>query len=333
MQLAGQRLGGRPLGVVARAAMAASSAGSSQERAREVMQELRAIVPFRAVMLASVDAATGRGRTVLREEYSDRTAEYLEGVEFHDEVVKPFGFDRCGWPFRERDMPIDPLELRVVSDYLRPDGMVEGLLSALRAPDGRYLGFLILSVDDVRHPSDAACAVVGHIAPLLANVVDPLQSAAWMASMLLEDESAVALLPDGTAVMLRGAPREALLDADSDIRRAAGRLLAEPRGRTAAFVVPRGERGWYCCSVLSCGDGAVVIAARDADDLYELTRRELEVLGHLVAGRSNPEIAKILWITPRTVRAHVEHILAKLEVPSRSAAVARAMDEGLLLAV
>ena len=332
MQLAGLRLGGRPLRVVARAAMACSSAGSSQDRVRQVMQELQEIVPYRAAMLASVDAATGKGRAVLREEYSDRTVRYLEGGGFHDEVVRPFGFDRGGWPFRERDLPIDPLELRVVADYLRPDGMVEGMLSALRAPDGRYLGFLILSVDDSRHPSDAACAVVGHIAPLLANVLDPLQSAAWMASTLLEEESAVAVFPDGTAVTLKGTPRPELSDAESRIRQTAARLALDPRRRTVGFVVPRDEPGWYGCRVFCCADGVVVVAVRELDHLYELTRRELEVLLHLVAGQSNPEIAKVLWITPRTVRAHVEQILAKLEVPTRSAAVARAMDEGLLLA-
>jgi DNA-binding NarL/FixJ family response regulator len=55
------------------------------------------------------------------------------------------------------------------------------------------------------------------------------------------------------------------------------------------------------------------------------------VLTSLVDGASNGEIAAQLWVTTRTVRAHVEHILEKLGVASRAAAVGRAVVEGLLL--
>ena len=59
-----------------------------------------------------------------------------------------------------------------------------------------------------------------------------------------------------------------------------------------------------------------------------LTPRELEVLGLLVAGRSNQQIAGRLAITPRTVAAHVEHILHKLNVPTRTEAAVRAERDG-----
>jgi DNA-binding NarL/FixJ family response regulator len=83
---------------------------------------------------------------------------------------------------------------------------------------------------------------------------------------------------------------------------------------------------------MRCRDDVTLLAVGERGDLYCLTRRELEVLSHLAAGESNAEIARQLWVTTRTVRAHVERILEKLEVSSRSGAVARAMDEGLLLA-
>jgi predicted ATPase/DNA-binding CsgD family transcriptional regulator len=53
-----------------------------------------------------------------------------------------------------------------------------------------------------------------------------------------------------------------------------------------------------------------------------LTRREREVLRLLADGRSDREIAAALSISPKTVGLHVSHLLAKLEVPSRAAAVA-----------
>nr|WP_281373230.1 LuxR C-terminal-related transcriptional regulator [Kineococcus aurantiacus] len=60
-----------------------------------------------------------------------------------------------------------------------------------------------------------------------------------------------------------------------------------------------------------------------------MTPRELEVLGLVVDGCSNPEIARTLTVTPRTVAAHVEHVLVKLGAPTRTLAAVRAEREGL----
>ena len=49
----------------------------------------------------------------------------------------------------------------------------------------------------------------------------------------------------------------------------------------------------------------------------DLSSREVEVLRLLVAGRTNREIAKSLFISPRTASKHVGNILAKLGVGSR----------------
>ena len=61
-----------------------------------------------------------------------------------------------------------------------------------------------------------------------------------------------------------------------------------------------------------------------------LSSRELQVLRLLAAGASNPDIGKNLYISRRTVEHHVEHILRKLGVSSRTAAVAYALTHGLL---
>jgi DNA-binding NarL/FixJ family response regulator len=61
-----------------------------------------------------------------------------------------------------------------------------------------------------------------------------------------------------------------------------------------------------------------------------LSPRELEVLRLLANGASNPEIGKTLYISRRTAEHHVEHILTKLEVTSRTAAVAYALTNELL---
>ncbi|MGW3495766.1 response regulator transcription factor [Streptomyces sp. NPDC001020] len=60
-----------------------------------------------------------------------------------------------------------------------------------------------------------------------------------------------------------------------------------------------------------------------------LSPRELQVLAELTVGRTNREIAERLHITPRTVGTHIEHILAKLDLPNRAAAAARAAAWGI----
>jgi len=68
-------------------------------------------------------------------------------------------------------------------------------------------------------------------------------------------------------------------------------------------------------------------AANPASDL--LTPREQEVLALLVEGKSNGAIAEALYISERTVTTHLSRLYTKLEVSTRSEAIARAMRTGL----
>jgi DNA-binding CsgD family transcriptional regulator len=64
---------------------------------------------------------------------------------------------------------------------------------------------------------------------------------------------------------------------------------------------------------------------------YGLTKRELEVLRLVAAGRTNKAIADELVLSERTVDRHVSNIFAKLGVSSRAAATAVAYEQGLIL--
>lgn len=59
-----------------------------------------------------------------------------------------------------------------------------------------------------------------------------------------------------------------------------------------------------------------------------LSPRELTVLIWMIRGKTNLEIGWILGVRERTIRFHVERIFAKLDVTSRSQAVAVALEEG-----
>jgi DNA-binding CsgD family transcriptional regulator/tetratricopeptide (TPR) repeat protein len=61
-----------------------------------------------------------------------------------------------------------------------------------------------------------------------------------------------------------------------------------------------------------------------------LTEREVEVLKLVAEGRSNPDIARALVLSPKTVERHLSNIFTKLAVPSRTAAAAYAHEHGLM---
>ncbi len=61
-----------------------------------------------------------------------------------------------------------------------------------------------------------------------------------------------------------------------------------------------------------------------------LSQRELEVLKLIVEGKSNPEIAKVLYLSPNTIKTHVRGIMNKLSVDDRVQAAVVALRSGLL---
>jgi non-specific serine/threonine protein kinase len=85
-----------------------------------------------------------------------------------------------------------------------------------------------------------------------------------------------------------------------------------------AFVLPQGDPEPMARLAL------VSDAEHDA-----LSTREREVLALLASGQTNQQIADALFISRRTVTNHVASILAKLGVPTRAAAAAHAVREGL----
>jgi DNA-binding CsgD family transcriptional regulator len=78
-----------------------------------------------------------------------------------------------------------------------------------------------------------------------------------------------------------------------------------------------GER----CVTIQRAEGALLLEESHASP--DLTPREREILDRLALGETNKEIAVMLQANPATVRKHLEHIYAKLDVHTRTAAVNR----------
>jgi LuxR family maltose regulon positive regulatory protein len=77
------------------------------------------------------------------------------------------------------------------------------------------------------------------------------------------------------------------------------------------------------------------VATHDREDrplslIEPLTEREKEILGLIAAGRSNPDIAELLYLSLNTVKWHAKNLYGKLGVGNRVQAIARAQELDLL---
>jgi two-component system nitrate/nitrite response regulator NarL len=111
---------------------------------------------------------------------------------------------------------------------------------------------------------------------------------------------------------------------------ARGYLLKDVDRRTICDAITAVARGSTVFSP-DLHDGiAEQIRAHRHDPRPRLSPREREILTLAAEGRSGPEIARILFLSPSTVKTHLANIYDKLDVSDRAAAVAKALREGVL---
>jgi DNA-binding NarL/FixJ family response regulator len=119
-------------------------------------------------------------------------------------------------------------------------------------------------------------------------------------------------------------------------------LVAALRAGARGYLLKGASHTDIVQALRTIAGGGAVFGAGPADRLLNhvmgrpaatpfpsLTPRELEILGMLAAGSGNQDVARRLFLSPKTVRNHVANILAKLDVPDRAQAIALARSAGL----
>ncbi|MGY1740595.1 MULTISPECIES: response regulator transcription factor [unclassified Blastococcus] len=314
----------------------AASSGPLPERSQGMLEALRRLVPFDAAWLAVTDpmrtSYTCAGSTALDE----HTLQYLSGPRMaHD--IEVAHADRARPPLSPSDLPYPAADLPTWAECFIPAGLHEALGVVLFDRGGRHVGHLALLYGSKEPPSPVARRRLQQLTPVLAHGLDPLRSLAAAAQLVRGATAGAVLCRDSGSLTLPGLDGDALLAEASPVVAIARSHIDDGQVFTS-FLWPRGGRhapdGHVRVTVLAGTDeapasvlGTVVLSP--VADLRGLTPRELEVLGLLIDGCSNQQIARALVVAPRTVAAHLEHILAKLDAPTRTLAAVRAEREGL----
>lgn len=314
----------------------AASTGPLSERTREMLEMLRRIVPFDAAWLALADPWSSSYTCAASVALDGGTLQYLSGpatardIELtHTDPARP--------PLSPSDLPYPAAELPTWAECFIPGGLHEALGVPLLDAGQRHVGHLALLFSSKEPPPLVMRRQLHRVTPLLARGSDPLRSLDAAARVVRGATAGMVLCHDRATRPLSGLHGDALLAEGSPVVAIARSFIAD--GQVfGSFLWPRGGRhapdGHVRVTVLANPEeattkllGAVVLSP--VTDLRGLTPRELQVLGLLIEGCSNQQIARALVVAPRTVAAHLEHILVKLDAPTRTLAAVRAERQGL----
>ncbi|MDP9491783.1 MAG: helix-turn-helix transcriptional regulator [Actinomycetota bacterium] len=216
--------------------------------------------------------------------------------------------------------------MRIYDLWLKPYGIEHELNVAIPSPMW-HTKTVLLARREGRDFTERDRLVLDLLQPHLSRLWQAARTRRLLAAALAEldrtpadDPRGVVLLGNAAEIEFASAPARRLLH---DF------FPAESRERLPAALVK-----W-----LETGDGPLVrlrgsrrLTVERADDALvlkethvevELTTREREVLAWVARGKTNAEVARLLWLAPSTVRKHLENIYAKLGVSTRTAAVAR----------
>ena len=297
---------------------------------------LRRLVPFDAAWLALADPMSSSYTCVASTDLDHCTLEYLSGPTMaHD--IEVTHTDPARPPLSPSDLPYPAADLPTWAECFIPAGFHEALGVALFAGGQRHVGHLALLSSSTQPPAPIVRRRLHQLTPVLARALDPLRSLGAAARVVRGATAGMVLCRDSATRPLPGLHGDALLAEESPVVTIARSRIDDGQIFTS-FLWPRGGHhapdGHVRVTVLASPEEATTnllgtVVLSPVTDLRGLTPRELEVLGLLIDGCSNQQIARALVVAPRTVAAHLEHILVKLDATTRTLAAVRAEREGL----
>lgn len=294
---------------------------------QEALRALGEAIPADAATLVGVDPVTGDHVQFAGIGYPAATSNRLAGqftkTSWHRKILDrelPESIsDEAGQSFRQGWF---------YAEHVEPAGFRDAMTGALRHR-GRYVGLINLSVCRAGVFDTDSRRLLAAVIPAFAVLAARL---AWTG-----DDAGVpvgadaSLIAGGEVVPIPDRTRPPMLD-----EAAFRHLVAEFalwHGYRLSLLWPVG-RDWFrvCLShqKLAGFRPAVRVEAWPTGLPYSLSPRELDVVARVAMGQSNQAIAQGLFLSPRTVHSHVEHILRKTGANSRAEVAAMAIRDGLM---
>lgn len=314
---------------VLRFVAAAEELGGDEPFTPEVLEELGRLVEADWVSYCELDRVRRRGRHLTGrpgDEHVESPVSYWDIAAEH-----PVCWRRNAGDFRALKLSdfVTQKQLRksrVYALWFRPTGVDHELNVAIPSPLWHTKTFLFdrgpgadftardRRVLDLLQPHLGRLWAAARTRRQLRAAIEGLESASE------QDTRAVLLLsPGGVIELASPAAARMLRDyfGEVDHDEAPPVLLDWLESGSPTLVRRQGEQ---CLTITRSGTTLLLEESRDE---LGLTARESQVLSWVARGKTNPEVAEILWVSPTTVRKHLENVYAKLGVHTRTAAVTR----------
>jgi two-component system nitrate/nitrite response regulator NarL len=174
-----------------------------------------------------------------------------------------------------------------------------------------------------------------------AAVSDRLRVAVLASNPAAQDRLATLVAQCGHQLVEATASPDAVLTdgTAAAVLPAAAVALGAVGGEFAGWLPPDAGAAQVDAALRAVAAGLTVratpLASRNFDSLPEeppvlLTPREIDVLGALGNGMTNKEVARLLGISPHTVKFHIESLFRKLGAASRAEAVAKGIRQQIV---
>jgi DNA-binding CsgD family transcriptional regulator len=277
------------------------------EIAGELLDLLSRLVPFQAASISVYDPMTRSHETVASAGYDEPALAWLD----------------------ERMPGLDASDL---SEYAQPLIWLEAAVALrLYSADGRYTGILHLSAARLPTQGAAREAIADQllrVRSLIGGLIDTMRLPSQLTADMPASARGAVVLPDATVVPLPDRKHGEHLRDGGPLPEAIA--AAARRNELPERFRWRDELGGWHLIQSRLLDPGFVITEDDAELPHGLTARELDVLTLIAGGLTNPQIARMLIVSDKTVAKHVEHVLDKLGCASRAAAAALAIRIGLI---
>ena len=336
------------------------ASGDLDAFAASVPRVVQRLVPADTTVLSEVNPRRGRATWVV--DPSDAPViQYREAFERHikeDPVVAWFARSSDGSAVKLSDLVTRRQfhRLAVYNEVYRPGRIEHQIAFALVTPRPLMLGVTLnrVRLDFSEEDRQGLNLLRPHLVQAYHNA-ETLTTIQRDLALLVRgvdelSQALIAVSPDGTIRWQSRRAQELLGEYFAWPRRGGSRRLPEPlrawlrgpRRREDSevilnppkpFVIEREDRRLVATLLGDRTQALIVLEEKrthtSAGDLLGalgLTPREAEVLSWVAEGKTNPEIAQILSLSPRTVHHHLDHIYVKLGVETRMAAVIRALE-------